>query len=156
MTQLLRALEYVYRYPACLAGGGDVHEKSFERVLKQFGVGYRRHPNGRQAFPDFWCASVGVELKSTQGSRIFLNDSFFVDDHLYVISCKKTSVIAFGEDLYTPREKEVYEIYKQQLTELKHRFPTVDRLVLYPRSANQYAISGLRREELWEKVIRKL
>jgi len=120
--------------------------------LIQFGIDHIRHPNGSQAFPDFRVSRIGVELKSTSTQTIFLNDSFFVDDHIYLISTRKTSLLSFGKDLYTDQEKEVYLEYRERLASLKKQCKGVGGLSLYPRSANRYNTAHLDRDELWRKV----
>ena len=115
---------------------------------------YKRHPNGTHQSPDFEVdKKYSVELKSTKGNRIFLNDSFFVDSRLYIISRKEESIISFGRDLYTTEEKSRYLEYEAELKKLREKYRGGDRLYLYPRSATQYTLK-VDREKLWRRVLK--
>jgi hypothetical protein len=97
--------------------------------------------------------NYSIELKSTKGNRIFLNDSFFVDSRLYIISRKEQSIVSFGRDLYTEEEKKRYLEYEATLRRFREQFRGGDRLYLYPRSATQYLLK-VDRERLWRKVLK--
>ena len=117
---------------------------------------YKRHPNGTHQSPDFEVTAdknYSIELKSTKGNRIFLNDSFFVDSRLYIISRKEESIISFGRDLYTTEEKSRYLEYEAELKKLREKYRGGDRLYLYPRSATQYILK-VDREKLWRRVLK--
>lgn len=159
---LHKALYEIYTHPrrllekSCGETRWVCHEKNFENLLLHYKISFTRHPNGVQRSPDFSAGGYSIELKSTMSNRIFLNDSFFVEDHIYVISTKNSSIVAFGEDICTDKERNSYEQYKKSMTLFKQQFKGVGRLSLYPRSATQYCIKNLDREDLWEMVKLKL
>lgn len=136
--------------------GGNIHEKSFEELLRVYGVDYIRHPFGQRRTPDFSVGGRAIELKSCLSDRVFLNDSFFRDDYLYIFSVAETSVIAMGRDLYSPEELQKYECYHRELLELRRKYAEQGRLRLYPRSATQFSIGKLDRDELFRKVKNEL
>ncbi len=158
MNRFLACLNHIFRHPEKLVvgRGGDSHEKSFEELLKRYEVDYTRHPFGQRRTPDFSVTGVKVELKSCRGERVFLNDTFFREDYLYILSAAETSVIAMGRDLYSPAELEKYECYHQELLELRRKYTSNSRLRLYPRSATQFSIRELDRTRLYQKVKNEL
>jgi hypothetical protein len=159
---LYKALYEIYSNPlrllekTCSGTRWVCHEKNFENLLLQYKTTFTRHPNGIQRSPDFSAEGYSIELKSTTSNRIFLNDTFFVEDCIYVISTTNNSIIGLGQDICTEKEKLSYEQYKKSLALFKQQFKGVDRLSLYPRSGTQYCIKDLNREDLWEKVKLKL
>lgn len=155
---LKKLLEDIYENPDLLLGSGSEHEEMFEKLVKERGIDYVRHPNGTQQSPDFVLfGRWSIELKSTKSDRIVLNDGFFVDDVIYIISrmTKKgrASIIALGRDVYQKEEKDVLMRYREQLEMIKKEYnnlPKSFNLTLYPRSANQFRLNGLDRVRLFD------
>jgi hypothetical protein len=155
---LKRLLEDIYENPDLLLGSGSAHEEMFEKLVKERGIDYARHPNGTQQSPDFVLfGRWSIELKSTKSDRIVLNDGFFVDDVIYIISrtTKKgrDSIIALGRDVYQKEEKEMLIRYREQLETIKKEYkdlPKAFNLTLYPRSANQFRLKELDRVRLFD------
>jgi hypothetical protein len=158
MQRFLACLNHIFLHPGKLVvgRGGESHEKSFEELLRVYGVDYTRHPFGQRRTPDFSVGGRAVELKSCISDRVFLNDSFFRDDYLYILSAADTSVIAMGRDLYSPLELEKYECYHRELLELRRKYSSYERLRLYPRSATQFSVRGINRFDLFRKVKNEL
>jgi len=152
---LKRLLEDIYENPDLLLGSGSAHEEMFEKLVKERGIDYVRHPNGAQQSPDFVLfGRWPIELKSTTQGCIFLNDGFFVDDVIYIISrtTKKgrDSIIALGRDVYQKEEKEILMRYREQLDILKKEYKDRSKsLKLYARSANKYSLNELDRVRLF-------
>jgi hypothetical protein len=155
---LKNLLTEIYENPDVLSGSGSDHEEMFEKLLKARGIDYVRHPKGTQQSPDFivfdrW----SIELKSTRTDRIFLNDGFFVDDYIYIISRTKKSmrdsIIALGRDVYTKEERVVLTEFRDDLDRLKKKYkldPSFN-LSLYPRAANTYGLN-LDRAMLFNRI----
>lgn len=152
MRRFRALLDMVYRQPGVLTGAGEMHEKSFEELLQRHELSYVRHPLGKRRTPDFSVLGIPVELKSSKSSRVFLNDSYFSDDYLYVMTAQGKSIISFGKDLCSEEEKDFYKRYVCELKEFRKRIVSTDRLVLFPRSATQFSVAKLDREELFQKV----
>jgi hypothetical protein len=156
-STIKKFLQEIYDNPYLLPGSGTEHEEIFEKLLKERGIPYVRNPNGTQQSPDFilfhkWL----VELKSTKSDHIMLNDGFFDDDVIYIISRTKKSqidsIIALGKDVYIDDEKEALTRFRADIRRLRKVYKDVRNLFLYPRAANRYNLNSLDRVLLFDAL----
>ncbi len=110
-----QVLEKIYNKPWEFTGRSFGFEKSFERLLFKEGIlstpmiGYERHPNGSNHFPDFEIydkrSFLSIELKTTQSNSVHLGQTWIQSDALYIIRYKPSSfqenpfLISFGKDM---------------------------------------------------------
>lgn len=108
--------------------------------------------NGTQKTPDFRLLfiednisklNIDVELKSSKKNRICLNDGWFTDDILYIISFiykkEKKCLISFGVDIPTEKDKEIFNrisLCKRELNVKEQN--NGDYLSIFHRFANTY------------------
>lgn len=125
---------------------------------------YRHQPNGTQKPPDFVVYEGGkthiFDLKHSNSKLIFLNDGWFHDDTIYILSWtarKCPSVlISVGRDIPTQEEVDAM----RELNELKKKINSgqnvVGSLVKYVRFANQYKCSSFTPEVCDDRFTRVL
>lgn len=99
--------------------------------------------------------SVDFDLKHTHKTSIYLNDGRFLDNVIYVISFTRTlpytpgrgtrkrerqrvCAIAMGQDVLTPKDREVLAQRFEKLRALNAEAHDLDFLRIYARNANQY------------------
>lgn len=144
--RFLAALEALYTAPHLLRGQGTHHERSFERLLLRHGilpftahhpVGYERHPNGPQRWPDFHLRSgpilLPIELKSTSRSVLHMGQTWIQSDALYVASYYRTHpsphtreasnepsvFVSWGKDMKTEEEDRRFREFQYDVKHLR-------------------------------------
>lgn len=166
-------LETIYNKPWELKGRSFVFEKSFERLLFKEGIlsmpmiGYERHPNGSNHFPDFEIhdkrSFLSVELKTTKSNSVHLGQTWIQSDALYIIRYKPSTfqenpfMISFGKDMKSERDDEYYYSYKYELLKLREKYRGVSENVkIYPCSALEYRIDKTKKQKNYEIVMEYL
>jgi hypothetical protein len=168
-----QVLERIYNKPWELKGRSFGFEKSFESLLYKEGIlslpliGYERHPNGTNHFPDFEIhdkrSFLSIELKTTKSNSVHLGQTWIQSDALYIIRYKPTSFqdnptfISFGKDMKTEEEDMYYYSYKYELLKLREKYKGVSKNVkIYPCSALEYKIDTNKRKINFEIVMEYL
>ena len=142
----------------------DKEDKEDKEEIKQEGYLYIYQPNGTQRSPDF---SVGYykdgikvsevlfDLKSTSSKKIYLNDGWFEEDIVYMITYrikkKDFCLISFGKYIPTPVEIEAKNKIDKIKKQFNTEFNTIENFHIYFRFANTYNIDG-RLDQNKEKI----
>lgn len=123
---------------------------------------YRYQVNGSQKAPDFqvqekesdgtWRSPVNMDLKRASLDVFFLNDGWFSDDVIYIISWErrlsaprkpivkeKTTYIGLGAGIPTPEETACMKSLKEKRAKINADMKGVGSLITYVRSGNQYS-----------------
>lgn len=143
---------------------------SMKKDLPETGDYYVFEPNGSQQSPDFKFVTVdnhtiqeeiSVDLKHSLGKNIVLNDGWFEDGIIYVVTYTKGTVtstfLGLGERIPTPEEK----IKMEQLRKIKKELNSVadkniGNLHTYIRFANSYSCDRFTEEFLegeWQHLL---
>jgi hypothetical protein len=118
-----------------------VQEINFAELLDSHKIAYAFQPNGTQRAPDFTLSEskLDIDLKHTKGMSLMLNDGWFLEETLYVISYHKDRVfIGLGRDISSPEEREAVEELFRLRKELNVKYKGVDCLGVTFRFANSY------------------
>lgn len=111
--------------------------------------------NGTQASIDFQLLNVvdheiknqvSIDLKHSTGDKIMLNDGWFHENIVYVVTYKfkkqLRTLVALGQNVPTAEENKNMADFKAVIAELRKKYKEMNKnssLTLYPRSANQYS-----------------
>jgi len=118
------------------------------------GLFYIYQLNGSQQAVDFQVFSLqnqskshflNFDLKHTKGLTFYLNDGWFNENVIYIISwvSKKNpqTFIGLGQSIPTPDETEMFQTLCQIKRDLNEKYKGVDHFRSYVRFANQYKCS---------------
>jgi len=114
------------------------------------GLYYYYQPNGTQKSPDFNIlkfkkgtieSSLDIDLKHSSSTKVVLNDGWFHENVLYILSYNKGNIIGLGQDIPTESEKKKMNEIQQIKKELNIKNNRIDNLLIYFRFANQYDCS---------------
>lgn len=126
------------------------------------GLYYRYQVNGTQQALDFqvqekegdgnWRPPVNMDLKRTSSDVFFLNDGWFSDDVIYIISwerrlsaprkrivTEKTTYIGWGAGIPTPEETACMKTLQEMRAKINTDMKGVGSLITYMRFANRYS-----------------
>ena len=168
-----RTIHTLYKEPWHLRGAGSRHEASFERLLQAHGIfscrplkipmiGYERHPNGPQRWPDFHLQDertlLPVELKTTSRTSVHIGKTWIKSDALYIISHRPSDsvFISWGKDMKTEEED-------RQFREFQHHVRSVRPYRMFRSTVEwsasvhvQYRLEERQRRLHFERVIEGL
>lgn len=129
-------LESAYHNPKLIKGSGLGFEESFEKQLLRHGifpskrVGYERHPNGPQRWPDFHIYDertlIPIELKTTRRKTVHIGQTWIEPDAIYLISHHSPLermpfvFIGWGRDMKTDEDDRKFREFRYALKEFKH------------------------------------
>jgi hypothetical protein len=136
--------------------------KSTDMLSCVAGYYYRYQVNGTQQSIDFqvqekeetgtWLPPISMDLKRTSSDVFFLNDGWFSDDVMYVISWErriseprkrlireKTVYIGWGATIPTPEETAYMKELQAIRTKINTETKGVGSLLTYVRFANRYS-----------------
>ena len=129
-------------------------------IPKEDGTYYWYQPDGSQRCGDFllfWVlkgekqSEIIVDAKHTNSESIYLNDGWFNEDTIYIVSYTKSMgrgitkrnlcLIGLGKDIPTEHDSEIMEFYNTIKREMnqKRKDKKPDYLSVYIRFANQYS-----------------
>ncbi len=171
-------------------------EASFAAVLESHGVVFQPHDappptvpgfyylyqvNGSQKSIDFRVfqsdgtkivAAVDFDLKHTTGETFFLNDGWFHDNVVYIVTWnRKTSLkgkkktteaatfIGLGQDIPTAEEAEGMKMIQALKKKMNTDYKKIGSLQIYVRFANQYSCARFTpeyTEALYANVVKSL
>jgi hypothetical protein len=127
-----------------------IQEINFYLLIEQFDlIKYTKYqPNGSQKTPDFNISyndfNIDIELKSSNSSnRIILNDGFFIDNYIYIITIKSGTYICMGKDIYKEYEKEIINKLKIIKDDINMNYRNNSNLYITCRFANSYKIDHI-------------
>jgi len=150
------------------ANGNTTQEAIFAYILEKHGFKYKTNkeiprddcgyyvyqPNGTQRTPDFTiyvCVSsiikwsIDIDMKQSNTEKIVLNDGWFNNKTIYILSYKSKKqncvAIGLGQDIPTVLEREKWEQLLKIKKELNSGEKVIDSLHIYFRFANQYNCS---------------
>lgn len=126
------------------------------------GCYYRYQVNGTQQALDFqvqekggdgtWCPPINMDLKRTSTDVFFLNDGWFSDDVIYIISWErriseprkrivkeKTTYIGLGAGIPTAEETACMKVLQEMRAKINAEMKGVGSLSTYVRFANRYS-----------------
>jgi hypothetical protein len=132
------------------------------------GLYYKYQPNGSQKHPDFllgevrdgtWTQGVMFDLKHSNSENIFLNDGWFIENTIYIISynCNRknktaTVCISLGKHIPTEEETTAYNEIKKKIREINDTYKKIGSLRCYVRKANQYSMTRFTTEYMTEAL----
>ena len=123
---------------------------------------YRYQVNGTQQALDFqvqekgddgrWMSPISMDLKRTSSDVFFLNDGWFSDDVIYIVSwerrlsatrkrivTEKTTYIGWGSGIPTPEETACMKTLQEMRAKINTDMKGVGSLITYVRFANRYS-----------------
>lgn len=188
--RLKRLLETLYEAPHLLHGQGQQHERSFERLLLRYGIlpyssfctrsirsaysnrfsptgpiGYERHPNGPQRWPDFHLCSrqilLPVELKSTRRSVLQIGQTWIQSDALYIASYRRPTLtrrdepsvfISWGKDMKTEEEDRRFRDFQYTIKSIRGQRGFSSPVEWHSAVQISYRLDEERRRVCFERV----
>lgn len=150
-----------------------LENKSFEYIPKNVrpsvdGIYYVYQPHGSQRSPDFtlfyyesgetlW--SVDIDMKQSKTDNIVLNDGWFNQDTIYILSYRAEKqdkvVVGLGQDIPSLQEKDMWEQILKKKKELNSGVKIVGNLNICFRCANRYNCKHFNKETT-EQYIRSV
>jgi hypothetical protein len=126
------------------------------------GLYYRYQVNGTQKALDFqvqekvvdgtWTSPINMDLKHTSSDVFFLNDGWFSDDVVYIVTwhrrlsaprkkivTEKTTYIGWGATIPTAEETACMKALLEMRAKINTEMKGVDSLITYVRFANRYS-----------------
>jgi hypothetical protein len=150
-------------HEACIAEIFEENEINLapvrNQVPKENGLHFWYQPGGTQQKGDFllfWTldgekqSSILIDAKHTNGGTFYLNDGWFWDDIIYIVSyCRNVKrgewvnqcFIGLGQDIPTEKDKEIWDFYNTKKREMNTNRKELepDYLQPYFRFAHQYS-----------------
>ena len=101
------------------------------------------------------------DLKHSNSERIFLNDGWFIENTIYIISynCNKknktaTVCISLGKYIPTEEETATYNEISKKIREINDTYKKIGSLCCYVRKANQYIMTRFTTEYIAETFVK--